>query len=85
MRILGILLATCLLSASVQAEERISRVVLEETSLTVAQSYSCQPRKTCGRIGSCQEARWYLQNCPWGGRLDGYNVIVEAPEGGLCL
>jgi len=71
MKILGILAATCLLSASVLAEERISRVVLEETGLTIAQSYSCQPRKTCGKIGSCQEANWYLWNCSWGGRLDG--------------
>lgn len=71
MRLLGILLAACLLSGAVFAEERISRVVLENTGLTIAQSYSCQPRKTCGRIGSCQEARWYLQNCSWGGRLDG--------------
>ncbi|MGV8855040.1 MAG: excalibur calcium-binding domain-containing protein [Devosia sp.] len=32
---------------------------------------SCQPRKTCGKIRSCQEARWYMNNCSWGGRLDG--------------
>lgn len=37
----------------------------------VAQSWSCSPRKTCGAIGSCAEARWYLQNCSWGHRLDG--------------
>ncbi|MBF0679596.1 MAG: excalibur calcium-binding domain-containing protein [Devosia sp.] len=71
MKYIGILLATFLLSAPAFGEERISRAVLEETGLTVAQSYSCQPRKTCGRIGSCQEARWYLHNCSWGGRLDG--------------
>lgn len=35
------------------------------------QSWSCQPRKTCGRIYSCEEAQWYLYNCDWGGRLDG--------------
>lgn len=33
-------------------------------------SYSCSPRRTCSQIGSCQEARWYLTNCSWGGRLD---------------
>ncbi|MHA6297847.1 excalibur calcium-binding domain-containing protein [Devosia sp. CAU 1758] len=32
---------------------------------------SCQPRRTCSQIGSCEEARWYLNNCSWGGRLDG--------------
>ncbi|MER9654379.1 excalibur calcium-binding domain-containing protein [Mesorhizobium sp. M0152] len=37
----------------------------------VAQSgYSCEPRRTCKQIGSCEEANWYLQNCPWGGKLD---------------
>ena len=37
---------------------------------TLAQSWSCSPRKTCGKIDSCDEARWYLANCPWGGKLD---------------
>ncbi|MTH62659.1 hypothetical protein GL284_00070 [Paracoccus sp. DK608] len=32
--------------------------------------YSCSPRKTCGAIGSCEEAIWYLNNCGWGGKLD---------------
>jgi endonuclease YncB( thermonuclease family) len=36
----------------------------------VAQSYSCQPRLTCPQISSCDEANWYLANCPWGGKLD---------------
>ncbi|MER8955870.1 excalibur calcium-binding domain-containing protein [Mesorhizobium sp. M0833] len=37
----------------------------------VAQSgYSCEPRRTCKQIGSCDEANWYLQNCSWGGKLD---------------
>ena len=34
------------------------------------QNWSCGPRRTCSQIGSCDEARWYLQNCPWGGKLD---------------
>ncbi|WP_407046144.1 excalibur calcium-binding domain-containing protein [Mesorhizobium abyssinicae] len=37
----------------------------------VAQSgYSCEPRRTCKQIGSCDQAQWYLQNCSWGGKLD---------------
>lgn len=36
----------------------------------VAQSYACQPRRTCSQISSCDEANWYLDNCPWGGKLD---------------
>ncbi|CDX45679.1 conserved exported hypothetical protein [Mesorhizobium plurifarium] len=38
----------------------------------VAQSggLSCEPRRTCKQISSCDEAQWYLQNCSWGGKLD---------------
>ncbi|MER9964869.1 excalibur calcium-binding domain-containing protein [Mesorhizobium sp. M0045] len=36
----------------------------------VAQSYSCQPRRTCSKISPRDEAQWYLGNCPWGGKLD---------------
>ncbi|MGX9118895.1 thermonuclease family protein [Mesorhizobium sp. BHbsci] len=36
----------------------------------VAQSYSCQPRRTCSQISSCDEAQWYLSNCPWSRKLD---------------
>ena len=36
----------------------------------LAQSWSCQPRRTCPQIGSCGEANWYLSNCSWGGKLD---------------
>lgn len=37
----------------------------------VAQSgYTCEPRRTCSQISSCEEANWYLQNCSWGGKLD---------------
>lgn len=37
----------------------------------MAQSWDCQPRKTCGKIRSCEEAEYYLHNCSWGGKLDG--------------
>lgn len=36
----------------------------------VAQSFDCSLRKTCKQIDRCSEARWYLENCPWGGKLD---------------
>ena len=42
------------------------------------QSWSCSPRRTCSQIGSCNEARWYLQNCPWGGKLDRDNDDIPA-------
>ncbi|WP_457155741.1 excalibur calcium-binding domain-containing protein, partial [Mesorhizobium sp. P5_C1] len=35
-----------------------------------ASGFSCQPKRTCSQIGSCEEAEWYLSNCPWGGKLD---------------
>jgi endonuclease YncB( thermonuclease family) len=37
---------------------------------TALGSYSCQPRRTCSQIGSCEEANWYLSNRSWGGKLD---------------
>lgn len=36
----------------------------------VVQSWTCQPRKTCSKIRSCEEAEWYLENCSWGRKLD---------------
>ena len=63
------------------AELQQSKIVLVETGL-LAQSWSCQPRKTCGKIRSCDEALWYLYNCSWGGRLDGDSD--GAPCENLC-
>lgn len=49
----------------------------------VAQSgYSCEPRRTCKQISSCDEAQWYLQNCSWGGKLDRDNDGVACET--LC-
>ncbi|RWP57329.1 excalibur calcium-binding domain-containing protein [Mesorhizobium sp.] len=47
---------------------QFSRMTTRPTVL--AQSWSCQPRLTCSRISTCGEARWYLENCSWGGKLD---------------
>jgi hypothetical protein len=64
--VLGLLLA-----AASPTFANSSKVQLPETGLMTAQSFSCQPRKTCGKIRSCDEATWYLYNCNWGSRLDG--------------
>jgi hypothetical protein len=34
----------------------------------VAQSggLSCEPRRYCSQISSCEDAQWYLHNCTWG-------------------
>ena len=49
----------------------------------VAQSgYSCELRRTCKQIASCEEAQWYLQNCTWGGKLDRDNDGVACET--LC-
>ncbi|WP_422121135.1 excalibur calcium-binding domain-containing protein [Paragemmobacter straminiformis] len=33
---------------------------------------SCSPRKTCSKtVESCEEAYWLMENCSWGGKLDG--------------
>lgn len=47
----------------------LSTIILQ-SPIEVAQSYSCSPRLTCGKINSCEEAQWYLNNCSWGGKLD---------------
>ncbi|WP_292506756.1 thermonuclease family protein [Mesorhizobium sp.] len=38
----------------------------------LVQSWTCQPRRTCSQISSCDEARWYLGNCSWGGKLESF-------------
>lgn len=43
----------------------------EITAHLEAANWSCDRRKTCSRIASCEEAMWYLYNCSWGGKLDG--------------
>ena len=48
----------------------VLRPMTDHPDIETAQSWSCQPRKSCPAIGSCEEAMWYLENCPWGGRLD---------------
>lgn len=48
----------------------------------VAASLSCTPRKTCTRIGSCDEAYWYFVNCSWGSKLDGDNDGIPCES--LC-
>ncbi|RTM05671.1 MAG: thermonuclease family protein [Hyphomicrobiales bacterium] len=49
----------------------------------VAQSgHSCEPRRYCSQISSCEEANWYLENCSWGGKLDRDRDSI--PCEGLC-
>jgi hypothetical protein len=56
---------------------------IRQRILELAQSYSCSPRRYCSRnISSCAEARWYFQNCSWGGALDGDNDGVPCEN--LC-
>ncbi|TIT45116.1 MAG: excalibur calcium-binding domain-containing protein, partial [Mesorhizobium sp.] len=52
------------------AQSAVSQPVGIISRQQVAQSYSCQPRRKCSQISSCDEAQWYLSNCPWGGKLD---------------
>jgi hypothetical protein len=56
---------------------------LREQVLQISQGYSCSPRRYCSRsISSCAEARWYHQNCSWGGALDRDNDGVPCEN--LC-
>jgi hypothetical protein len=73
---IGFVAALCFLSGSTSPLPWGSVQLLGLTSTTAslfprtAQSWSCQPRLTCSQISSCDEARWYLENCSWGGKLD---------------
>ncbi|ESZ20019.1 succinoglycan biosynthesis protein exoI [Mesorhizobium sp. L2C084A000] len=61
------------------ARPAVSQALGIISSEQVAQSYSCQPRRKCSQISSCDEAQWYLSNCPWGVKLDrdGNGVACE--------
>lgn len=61
----------CLRVEGIAVLKLLAAAVLAATSQTqVAQSWSCSPRLTCSKIHSCEEARWYLENCGWGPMLD---------------
>ncbi|TGS46264.1 excalibur calcium-binding domain-containing protein [Mesorhizobium sp. M8A.F.Ca.ET.182.01.1.1] len=74
--IVAICFLLCFLPGNSLPSSRESSPLLGVTSIKrspfsrIAQSWSCQPRLTCSQISSCDEARWYLENCSWGGKLD---------------
>ncbi len=54
----------------------------EARPLELAASYSCTPKRACTKVASCEEARWLLANCSWGGKLDRDNDGVPCED--LC-
>src|SRR5262245_29539291 len=52
-------------------QSQASPDVAPQLTFDAAQTWSCQPRKTCKRMQSGEEAQYYLYNCSWGGKLDG--------------
>ncbi|WP_245492523.1 thermonuclease family protein [Mesorhizobium sp. M4A.F.Ca.ET.090.04.2.1] len=44
--------------------------IVSRRAVAQGSSYSCQPRRYCSQISSCDEAQWYLHNCSWGRKLD---------------
>jgi len=64
-------------------EPETPQPTLTDRLLNLSQSYSCTPRRYCSRnISTCREARWYFQNCSWGGALDGDNDGIPCEN--LC-
>ena len=57
-------------STSKPAPVYVPPAPLSQLTTASASGLSCSSRRTCGQISSCSAARWYLQNCSWGGRLD---------------
>lgn len=86
-RLLVFALAVIVNLSAVSASERTGAgpkaPETKQEVLRLAQSYSCQPRRYCSRnISSCEEARWYHQNCSWGGALDRDNDGIPCEN--LC-
>ncbi|MER9166181.1 excalibur calcium-binding domain-containing protein [Mesorhizobium australicum] len=52
------------------AQSRQALGIMSRKLVAEGGSFSCEPRRYCTQIGSCEEAQWYLQNCSWGGKLD---------------
>lgn len=75
-RLSGVILALAVLTLPVgtafpsQAPDELAGTDVARRLVEIAQGYSCSPKLTCGRISSCEEARWLFANCSWGGNLD---------------
>lgn len=54
------------------AEPTSRRNPLAETSPTPSQPFQCDGRTHCSQMTSCQEATFFLKNCP-GVKMDGNN------------
>jgi hypothetical protein len=82
----AVALSICMAASAVASPQEMEEAVEEpvrERLLQLSQSFSCSPRRYCSRgISSCREARWYYQNCSWGGALDGDNDGVPCEN--LC-
>ncbi|MEP5219024.1 MAG: excalibur calcium-binding domain-containing protein [Lentilitoribacter sp.] len=46
---------------------------LDKPNIELAQGFSCQPSKTCGRMRSCSEAYFYFKQCRGHKKRDGDN------------
>lgn len=57
-------------STSKPAPVYVPPAPLSQPTTASVSGLSCSSRRTCSQISSCSAARWYLQNCSWGGRLD---------------
>lgn len=60
-------------TAEVQRERPVTRVAPPKPSGEVLQtlgSYQCDGRLHCNQMTSCEEANWFLKNCP-GVKMDG--------------
>nr|WP_279629858.1 endonuclease [Halomonas andesensis] len=55
------------ISAEVEIVDHVAEPIFQSKTSSV---YSCDMRKTCGQMASCEEARFHLQQCG-NGRLDG--------------
>ncbi|MDD2885693.1 MAG: excalibur calcium-binding domain-containing protein [Dechloromonas sp.] len=48
------------------------RVAVNQPPVAIAPGYRCDGRTHCSQMTSCQEATWFLKNCP-DTKMDGNN------------
>lgn len=56
--------------AALGETESVSEPAVEQTAAAAASRYHCDGRVYCSQMHSCEEATWFLQNCP-GVKMDG--------------
>ena len=58
--------------SSAPVSPHIERVATSSTTPSIPQQFKCEGKTHCSQMSSCEEAKFYLKNCP-GTKMDGDN------------